>query len=129
MAVLTKTVKTERPADLRSSDVGARRLGERAFDPNWAEQAACRTADLSLFFEDLRPGGRGDPYAAAKAVCDSCEVSVRRSCLATAISEGLRSGFFGGSIPARRVEIRKAAQASGVAVTSAMAVADFLANR
>ena len=98
------------------------------WEASWAERAACRGVNLDCFFEDLQQHARGsDPYGKAKQVCNSCEPAVRRSCLATAIAEGLRSGFFGGTIPARRIELRKAAQKAGVDVSSARNISSFLA--
>ena len=95
---------------------------------DWALDAACRGFGLDYFFEDLQDGvRRGDPYAKAREVCNSCPDYVRRCCLATAVAEGLRSGFFGGAIPARRIDIRKAAQKAGVDVNAAPAVARYLA--
>jgi Transcription factor WhiB len=97
---------------------------------DWALDAACRGFGLDYFFEDLQEGQRrGDPYAKAREVCGSCPEHVRRCCLATAVAEGLRSGFFGGAIPARRIDIRKAAQKAGVDVNTASAVARYLAER
>ncbi len=100
------------------------------WNPTWAQQAACRGLDLDFFFEDLQTGSRkGDSYAKAQEICESCPISVRRACLATSIAEGLRSGFFGGAIPARRIELRKVAQQAGVDVSSAPDIATFLARR
>jgi hypothetical protein len=96
------------------------------FDPAWALSAACRTVGITHFFEDLSPERRGDPYAKAREVCTTCPRRVRLSCLATSISEGLRTGFFAGCIPARRLELRKAAQAVGVAVNDPASLVTFL---
>jgi Transcription factor WhiB len=101
----------------------------RPFDPEWAEQAPCRSVSLAYFFEDLRPTRGGDPYATARRICAACPTRVRRSCLAASIAEGLRSGFFAGCIPARRLELRKEAQDAGVDVSSAAELAVFLADR
>ena len=102
-------------------------VATKVWDGSWAERAACRGLDLNLFFEDLQSTAKGtDPYGRAREVCGGCEDAVRRSCLATSIAEGLRSGFFGGAIPARRIELRKAAQRDGVDVTSAAHVYRFL---
>jgi hypothetical protein len=101
-----------------------------AWNSQWAQQAACRGLELDYFFEDLQPGSRrGDPYAKARQICDSCPSDVKRACLATSIAEGLRSGFFGGAIPARRIELRKAAQKAMVDVNVAADIAVFLASR
>ena len=100
------------------------------WNPNWAQNAACRGLDLDFFFEDLQASTRkGDPYGKAREICNSCPDDVRQACLATSIAEGLRSGFFGGAIPARRIELRKRAQTSGVDVSSAQHIAAFLHTR
>jgi RNA polymerase sigma factor (sigma-70 family) len=99
-----------------------------SYDASWANRAPCRSVGLPAFFEDLAPAGR-DGYALARRTCDACPSDVRTSCLATAIAEGLRSGFVGGAIPARRLELRRAAQADGIAVDDPRAVAGFLAAR
>jgi hypothetical protein len=96
------------------------------FDSAWALSAACRTVGITHFFEDLSPERRGDPYAKAREVCAVCPRRVRLSCLATAIGEGLRTGFFAGCIPARRLELRKAAQAEGVVVNDPASLVAFL---
>jgi hypothetical protein len=96
------------------------------FDPAWSLDAPCRTVGITHFFEDLSPVRRGDPYAKAREVCAECPRRVRLSCLASAIGEGLRTGFFAGCIPARRLELRKAALADGVAVSDPAALVSFL---
>ena len=89
------------------------------FPADWAERANCRDLGLQHFFEDLRVERRGDPYAKARQACNGCERDVRLSCLASAIAEGLRTGFFAGAIPARRLELRRSAQGEGVDVSHA----------
>jgi hypothetical protein len=90
------------------------------FPADWAERANCRDLGIQHFFEDLRVERRGDPYAKAR------HRDVRLACLASSINEGLRTGFFAGSIPARRLEIRKAAQQDGVDVTSSAELYRYL---
>ena len=87
------------------------------FPADWAERANCRDLGLQHFFEDLRVERRGDPYAKARQACNGCERDVRLACLSSAIAEGLRTGFFAGAIPARRLELRRAAQSEGVDVS------------
>jgi Transcription factor WhiB len=89
------------------------------FPADWAERANCRSLGLNHFFEDLRIERRGDPYAKARQACNGCDRDVRNACLASAIAEGLRTGFFAGAIPARRLELRRAAQGEGVDVAYA----------
>ena len=55
----------------------------------WREEAACRGADLALFFP-----GRGESAGPARQICASCPV--RRPCLDYAISYGITSGIWGG---------------------------------
>ena len=89
------------------------------FPADWAERANCRSLGLNHFFEDLRVERRGDPYAKARQACNGCDRDVRNACLASAIAEGLRTGFFAGAIPARRLELRRSAQGEGVDVAHA----------
>lgn len=106
------------------------KLDAPVWNPDWAQAAACRGLDLDFFFEDLQASTRkGDPYGKAREICNSCPTEVRQACLATSIAEGLRSGFFGGAIPARRIELRKLAQTANVDVSSAREIATFLASR
>ena len=55
----------------------------------WREEAACRGADLEVFFP-----GRGQSAEHARQICASCPV--RRPCLDYAISHGITSGIWGG---------------------------------
>jgi WhiB family redox-sensing transcriptional regulator len=57
-----------------------------AHRPAWMAEAACRTAELGLFFAE-------DP-GAARAVCAGC--GVREECLAYALAQGIPHGVFGG---------------------------------
>ncbi|MFM7535204.1 MAG: sigma-70 family RNA polymerase sigma factor [Acidimicrobiales bacterium] len=106
---------------LRSGVAGT---GSADYDPAWALQAPCRSVGLGPFFEDLRRDRRGDLYGTARRTCAPCPV--RTSCLSAGIAEGLRSGYLGGMIPARRIELRKQAQRNGVAVEDPTAIAAFL---
>ena len=96
------------------------------FPADWAERANCRDLGIQHFFEDLRVERRGDPSAKARQACNGCDRDVRLACLASSINEGLRTGFFAGAIPARRLEIRKAAQQDGVDVTSSAELFRYL---
>lgn len=79
--------------------------------PEWQAQAACRGANIRLFYPDI-PGGPG--YRHAKAICRECPVS--GPCLAAALDEeaDYRLGIFGmrgGLTPTERLAIIKNAQA------------------
>ena len=56
---------------------------------DWRDEAACRGADLALFFP-----GRGESAGPARQICASCPV--RRPCLDYAISQGITNGIWGG---------------------------------
>ena len=55
----------------------------------WRERAACRGADLLVFFP-----GRGESAEPARRICAACPV--RQPCLDYAISHGIVHGIWGG---------------------------------
>jgi Transcription factor WhiB len=55
----------------------------------WRERAACRGADLAVFFP-----GRGESAGPARRICASCPV--RQPCLDYAISHAITHGIWGG---------------------------------
>ena len=55
----------------------------------WRYRAACRGADLSVFFP-----GRGESAGPARQICAGCPV--RQSCLEYALSHGITHGIWGG---------------------------------
>jgi WhiB family redox-sensing transcriptional regulator len=55
----------------------------------WRYRAACRGADLRVFFP-----GRGEPAEPARQICARCPV--RQPCLDYAISHGIVHGIWGG---------------------------------
>ena len=59
------------------------------FAARWRERAACRGANLDLFFP-----GRGEPAEPARQVCAECPV--RQWCLEFAISNRIAYGIWGG---------------------------------
>ena len=59
------------------------------FATRWREQAACRGADLGVFFP-----GRGESAGPARQVCAACPV--RQSCLDYAITNRITHGVLGG---------------------------------
>lgn len=66
----------------------------------WKDQAACRGADLALFFPE--PGAK---YLEAKVVCDRCPVKVE--CLDYALDNGELFGIWGGSTEKERRRLRR----------------------
>ena len=74
-------------------------------DDRWLRRAACRGADLRLFF----PEARQSPSAEAKAFCAACSVSAE--CLEYAIENRL-SGVWGGTSETQRSLMRKMRRAS-----------------
>ena len=59
------------------------------FAARWRELAACRGADLGLFFP-----GRGESAAPARRICAGCPVC--EPCLDYALSNGITHGIWGG---------------------------------
>ena len=59
------------------------------FAARWREQAACRGADLGVFFPE-----RGESAGPARQVCAACPV--RQPCLDYAISNRITHGVWGG---------------------------------
>ena len=55
----------------------------------WRYRAACRGADLQVFFP-----GRGEPAEPARQICAGCPV--RQPCLDYALSHGITHGICGG---------------------------------
>ena len=55
----------------------------------WRYRAACRGADLSVFFP-----GRGEPAEPARQICAGCPV--RQPCLDYALSHAITHGIWGG---------------------------------
>jgi WhiB family transcriptional regulator, redox-sensing transcriptional regulator len=55
----------------------------------WRERAACRGADLAVFFP-----GRGESAEPARRICAGCPV--RQPCLDYALSHGIAHGIWGG---------------------------------
>jgi WhiB family redox-sensing transcriptional regulator len=69
------------------------------------EDAACKDADLALFFPESKKRGGASDYRAARVICAACPV--REACLEAAMLEeskhqGWRAGMRGGMSPAQR---------------------------
>ena len=69
------------------------------FAARWRELAACRGADLEVFFP-----GRGESAGPARQVCAACPV--RQSCLDYAITNRISHGIWGGLTERERRELR-----------------------
>jgi len=69
------------------------------FAARWRELAACRGADLNLFFPE-----RGESAGAARQVCAACPV--RQACLDYAISNRIVHGVWGGLTERERRALR-----------------------
>jgi len=85
----------------------------------WRYRAACRGADLGLFFP-----GRGEPAEPARRVCARCPV--REPCLDYALSHGIVHGIWGGLAERDRRALRSrragaARQERDEAITAAAA--------
>ena len=68
------------------------------FAARWRDQAACRGADLDLFFP-----GRGESAEPARQVCARCPV--RQPCLEYAITSQIQYGIWGGLSERERREL------------------------
>ena len=69
------------------------------FAARWREQAACRGADLGVFFPE-----RGESAGPARQVCAACPV--RQPCLEYAISNQITHGIWGGLTERERRALR-----------------------
>jgi len=65
----------------------------------WRYRAACRGADLSVFFP-----GRGEPAGPARQICAGCPV--RQPCLDYALSHAITYGIWGGLTERERRALR-----------------------
>jgi WhiB family redox-sensing transcriptional regulator len=65
----------------------------------WRDEAACRGAELEVFFPDR--GGSAEP---ARQICARCPV--RQPCLDYAISRGITNGIWGGLADRERRALR-----------------------
>jgi len=76
------------------------------YDWTWTDRAACRRADLRLFFgpENERPADRKLREDAAKRICRTCPVT--KNCLARAITHA-EHGIWGASNEDERKTIRR----------------------
>jgi WhiB family redox-sensing transcriptional regulator len=95
------------------------------FAARWRELAACRGADLNLFFP-----GRGESAEPARRVCAGCPV--REPCLDYALSNGIIHGIWGGLAERDRRELRSrrvgaARRERDAAIAAAAAAGDSLA--
>ena len=69
------------------------------FAARWRELAACRGADLNLFFPE-----RGETAGPARQVCAACPV--RQACLDYAITNRITHGIWGGLTERERRALR-----------------------
>ena len=69
------------------------------FAARWRELAACRGADLNLFFP-----GRGESAEPARRVCAACPV--RQPCLDYALGNAITDGIWGGLTERERRPLR-----------------------
>jgi WhiB family redox-sensing transcriptional regulator len=76
----------------------------RVFE-DWMEFAACSDADPALFFPDGSSGASNVAVAAAKKICEGCDV--RLDCLEYALSNGLNVGVWGATSEGDRRKIRR----------------------
>lgn len=83
-------------------------LGSRTLtgaDMAWRDHAACRLADVELFFPAGAAGPVLDTINAAKAVCEGCRV--RHACLQFALDTNQEAGIWGGVAEDDRRRLRR----------------------
>jgi WhiB family redox-sensing transcriptional regulator len=92
-------------------------LTDTAYDTerdDWRAEAACRGADVSVFFpatdEDAEP---------ARAICASCPV--RAACLEFALATRQENGVWGGLTEIERRRLRRRRQAAARAARASVA--------
>lgn len=77
---------------------------------DWRALSACRDTDPSLFFPVGTTGPALEQIAAAKAVCETCEV--KEPCLRFALETNQDSGVWGGKSEEERRQVRRQARAA-----------------
>ena len=77
---------------------------------DWRALSACRDTDPSLFFPVGTTGPALEQIAAAKAVCENCEV--QDPCLRFALETNQDSGVWGGKSEEERRHVRRQARAA-----------------
>jgi WhiB family transcriptional regulator, redox-sensing transcriptional regulator len=68
--------------------------------PAWHRQAACRGVGVSIFVAGM--GGQYEELP--RQLCARCPV--RRDCLESALADGSLQGFWGGTTPSERKQMR-----------------------
>lgn len=106
----------------RRSRSAAPRLqaGDAGTTGDFRHRAACRDVDPELFFPVGDSGPAQVQTAEAKAVCHTCDVTLR--CLEWALRTGQAEGVLGGLDPAerRRLRSQRRGARSGTRVADAM---------
>jgi WhiB family redox-sensing transcriptional regulator len=82
-----------------------REVSEQALEPDWREEARCRGSDPSLFFPMGTTGLPLAQAAAAKRVCEACDV--RHPCLQYALEANQDTGVWGGTTEEERRVLRR----------------------
>jgi WhiB family redox-sensing transcriptional regulator len=72
----------------------------------WREFAACRKADVNLFFMDRGDNGDNERMKKIMAFCGPCPV--REQCLNYAVDNHIEYGVFGGLATKGRRSVRRA---------------------
>jgi len=84
---------------------------------DWRANSACRDTDPALFFPVGTTGPALEQIAAAKAVCETCDV--KEPCLEFAVATNQDSGVWGGTSEEERRQIRRALAAKARRVAAA----------
>ena len=84
---------------------------------DWVHRASCRDEDPELFFPLGTTGPAAAQVAAAKAVCNRCEV--REVCLEWALATNQDSGVWGGLSEEERRALRRARRRQAASLVAA----------
>ena len=71
----------------------------------WREHAACKKADVNLFFLDRGDNGSGERMRKVMAYCDACPVKI--DCLHYAVDNHITVGIYGGMGAHARRAVRR----------------------
>ena len=71
----------------------------------WREHAACKKADVNLFFMERGANGGGERMKQIASYCDSCPVKIQ--CLHYAVDNHITEGVYGGMGARARRAVRK----------------------
>ena len=103
-------------------DIAGSTIAHHTLDPDWRDQAACRSSSTEIFFP---PDGSNIAARLAVAICRGCPV--RHDCAAEHLTE--RHGIFGGLTERGRRQVRREARRHGWQPVERDTITDLLNTR